>query len=74
MENNKQEYDRLLNDYGDPFDKVSDADYLAELHYPDIVLVVTKKGDVLCEGDRCNAWQPDGQYHYYFSPINKKLQ
>ena len=59
-------YERLLDDDDKPFDKLEDADHLAEIWYPEKVIVVTKDGDKLCKTYRSNAWQPDGAYGYYF--------
>lgn len=35
-------YERLLDDDDNPFDKLEDADHLAEIWYPDKVIVATK--------------------------------
>ena len=59
-------YERLLDDDDKPFDKLEDADYLAEIWYPMKVVVATKDGDKICKTDKSNAWQPNGEYSYYF--------
>lgn len=59
-------YERLLDDDDKLFDKLEDADHLAEIWYPDKVIVATKDGDKLCKTDKSNAWQPDGAYSYFF--------
>jgi hypothetical protein len=64
-------YNRLLDDDDKPFDKLEDADYLAEGWYPNKVVVCTKDGDKLCKADRSNAWQPDGAYSYFFYEVKK---
>ena len=64
-------YEILLDDDDKPFNKLEDADYLAEIWYPDKVKVATKDGDKLCKTYRSNAWQPDGAYNYFFLEVNE---
>ena len=64
-------YERLLDDDDKPFNKLEDADHLAEIWYPEKVIVATKDGDKLCKTDRSNAWQPDGAYSYFFYEVKE---
>lgn len=70
-QNKKESIDifKLYNDDNKPFDTLEDAQHFAKLYYPDKVIIVTKNGDILCKTDRCNAWQPDGRYYYYFDEL-----
>ena len=56
----------LLNEDNKPFNKIEDADYLAESWYPMQVIISTNEGDKICKTARSNAWQPNGEYIYYF--------
>ena len=66
-------YERLLGDDNKPFHKLEDADHLAEIYYPEKVIVATNDGDKLCKTGRSNAWQPDGAYSYFFYEVEKQL-
>ena len=59
----------LKDDDNKPFDSIENADYCAELYYKDEVLISTKEGLKKCRGERSNAWQPDGQYNYFFVEV-----
>lgn len=61
----------ITNDDEGPFDAIDEANYQAEIFYPDDVIVSTKTGLILCETFRCRAWQPNGEYSYSFHPKNK---
>jgi hypothetical protein len=60
------DFEKLLNENDLPFNKIEDADYLAEWYYNENVILVTKQGEKLCNVKRTNARQPDGEYSYYF--------
>lgn len=66
--------DRLLDDNNEPFDKISDANYLAESYDGETVIVVTKDGDKLCKSEGCNAWQLDGRYEYCFYEVKNNAE
>jgi hypothetical protein len=65
---------RIWDDDNTPFDKLEDADHLAEFWYPEHVIVHTKDGDKYCKADRSNAMQPDGAYFYFFTETTEPIE
>ena len=61
---------KITDDDNKLFKNIEEADYLAEIWYPLDVIVCTVEGEKLCRTDKCNAWQPNGEYSYFF--IEKK--
>jgi hypothetical protein len=59
----------LLDDDNQPFENIEKADYMAEAYYNVEVLISTIDGVIKCKGERSNAWQPDGQYNYFFVKV-----
>lgn len=57
----------IINDDGKPFKSQEDAEHLAEIYYPHDVIIETEEGNIKCRTMRSNAWQPDGQYFYWFN-------
>lgn len=60
------EIPKIFDDDEKPFDKIENANFFAGIYYPDKVIVVTKDGEKLCGTDRSNAWEPGGEYTYFF--------
>lgn len=64
-----QEIDVLKNDDNQPFRSIEEADFYADLYYNKEVVISTNKGMKKCKGYKSNAWQPNGEYQYFFIEI-----